>query len=368
MYSKIYSVIHHLIRWLIRHNALVFQLLAVFLWLIHCKHTAGLCVGSSYYIPPIVLRWVFWPLFLVNFFHAWPNSQSLPTLKRALIALLPLSVFHGVRILAYKPCIFHLSVAALIVTVTLVAARSLHSIRSRWIDLMLAAPFNESRENTFRKWLVLKNMRASLAWVIPIIMAIPALCTVFFYDKTVPKVITADMPAERYSKQYCIDICEFLKQAELLQAETWFAASLQDRLNILQLVANSAVSLLEAEPPRVEVMELEAVDDGYLLAEYVLPEKAIHLDYLCLMNMPDEAVRTLLHEARHSYQHQIIEWYEQNPDTLSPDLAQEAIAFRDSIQGYVSHKTATNYTDYLNQLIEQDAREFAEHKLSCYID
>lgn len=129
---------------------------------------------------------------------------------------------------------------------------------------------------------------------------------------------SADTPITNYST-----IENNLNTINLLQEDIWDILSLQERLNVLQTIANIEASYLGL-PHELNV--ISAVMDEETLGYYndQIHTVAFNIDFLRQGNSAD-ILETLTHEAFHAYEHRLVDLYEHATNELKdPRLLRNA--------------------------------------------
>lgn len=143
----------------------------------------------------------------------------------------------------------------------------------------------------------------------------------------------------------------------LLREDAWANLSVEERVNVLQVVAD--IEALHLGIPRVPVSADIVVDAGTL--GYFRPsEKRITLskDYLanCLGH---SALDSILHEMYHAYQHEVVEVYESlDEDAKKLALFNNAAQYSYEFANYSDG--STDFHAYYSQACELHANQFAE--------
>lgn len=150
-----------------------------------------------------------------------------------------------------------------------------------------------------------------------------------------------------------------------LQEEVWAGLSVQERLNVLQTVANIERSYLGI-PNELNVGAANLREE--LLGSYNDNMHEIVISMDSLLNDPVyEVLDTVCHEAYHSYQHRLIDVYN-DADAQTRNLRMfrrindYAEEFDDYQDGY------EDFCSYYSQECESDAREYAESAVYDYYE
>lgn len=157
-------------------------------------------------------------------------------------------------------------------------------------------------------------------------------------------------------------IANNLEMLSLLTGDRWTALSVEQKLDVLQVVANveqrylGLPTELTVGAANLTQMELPVVS-GYCEETH---EILVDLDSL-LNDTSWELVNSIAHEARHCYQYRLAEVY-QATQTDDQDLLlfREALApvFADELANYEDAKD--NFQAYYDQQLERDARDYAD--------
>lgn len=159
-------------------------------------------------------------------------------------------------------------------------------------------------------------------------------------------------------------LSEHAMELQSLQEETWAALTLQQKLDVLQMVANIEAQELGL-PQEVRV-------GGSVLEEDVLAQYAdrthtvkISLDHLETAG-PLDVLDSVLHECYHAYQHRLVDLYEAEKD---PAMLQLKV-FR-SVAQYAyefTHYEGEDDRAYYEQACETDARRYARQRTYDYLE
>jgi len=151
-------------------------------------------------------------------------------------------------------------------------------------------------------------------------------------------------------------IASNINTVRLLQEDEWMQLSMQERLDVLQVIANIEASYLGL-PHELNVFS--AVMDEKTGGYYVDDTHSIYINLEELSyGTAHEALDTLAHEAYHAYEHRLVELY----DDVSPQ--QQDLLLFNTIAEY--RYELSNYIDgdedlygYATQEIEMDCRRYA---------
>ena len=127
----------------------------------------------------------------------------------------------------------------------------------------------------------------------------------------------------------------------------WSRLLVHEKQEALQAI-ESHIAAFEGRNERI--VSIENMGEGYYGYYNHSDSAHIHVSPYALRT-PDEAIKTVLHEGRHAYQHDCIDHNEGFPQ---PILDQ----FRDGFDNYISPEE--NFKAYANNFTEIDAEDFAE--------
>lgn len=150
-----------------------------------------------------------------------------------------------------------------------------------------------------------------------------------------------------------------------LQSEKWETYNNQEKLDILQVICDyECKNNLGCDSPKVVAGHPE---HDAIYGSYSSQTKTIIINVEHLANDPAEDVLdTLLHEARHAYQHAAVNAF----NAIEEDLSEEAKAlscfktiesYRDNFENYISGNG--DYYSYYDQEVESDSRSWAEWRI-----
>lgn len=148
-----------------------------------------------------------------------------------------------------------------------------------------------------------------------------------------------------------------------LQAEEWCSLSTNEKLNVLQCVANIEAHYLGiSNELNVGASNLPE----YTLACYSDASHTIYLNLEHLENDPvDEVLNSCCHEAYHSYQHRLVDAYnEASEDVQKLRVYKNTVHYVDEFGAYVDGYE--DFCSYYSQQCEKDARTYAEDAVEDY--
>lgn len=154
-----------------------------------------------------------------------------------------------------------------------------------------------------------------------------------------------------------------LETISMLQDNKWSGITVQERLNILQVVANIEQESLGI-PNELNVGSAN-LNDG-VLGYYSDRSHEIIIDMDSLLdNQSWEALDTVCHEAYHSYQHRIVEVLNDVDETRKRlKLLRKANSYMNEFENYINGDE--DFCSYYHQDCETDARGYAEDAVKKY--
>ena len=207
-------------------------------------------------------------------------------------------------------------------------------------------------------------MRAALHRYVVIggalILAVPAAAAVFAYgmDGAMEKGSLHAVVQEGEENR----MLENLGAIRMLEDGRWDGLSVQEKIDILQIVADIETGHLNIVPVTVVNYHLE----GTVFGSYDHEQRQVQIDmdkhegYMSL-----EYVGTILHECRHAFQHDCVDSLDWNdPEILNGIYYAEARQWRYENEHYIL--SSQDRDAYYNQEIEKDARRYSEEGLPIY--
>ena len=176
-------------------------------------------------------------------------------------------------------------------------------------------------------------------------------------------VLNSSVAAEKGSGQRELQETD-QKALELLSPESWSALSLQEKLDVLQIVANTEARYLGVSN------ELNVVGsnlDEHTIASYDDGTHTIRVNMTSLETAsPSEMVVSICHEAYHSYEHRLADIYD-HLDEEDKKLMwyRKASEYADNSKDYV--RSNENVVGYYMQPLEADAREYSNQASLYYL-
>lgn len=144
-----------------------------------------------------------------------------------------------------------------------------------------------------------------------------------------------------------------------MKQETWDSLSFASRLEVLQAVENKAAMEVGRIPRTVRGAWLHDGPDSVELGAYDPSDNLIYINNSQLKpgskygKCADNLVETVLHEGRHSYQHQVVR------DEVKPSGEEEKKAWAENMKPDNYVQFTQNPRAYWEQPIEADARAYA---------
>jgi hypothetical protein len=160
-----------------------------------------------------------------------------------------------------------------------------------------------------------------------------------------------------------LNISNHIDSLTKLKAESWGNLNVQEKLDILQIAANIEQEYLGL--PHELNVGADSLEEG-LNGYYSDREHLIVVNMENLINKPgEELLDTVIHEARHAYQHRSIDAYDQVSDDLKNMLMFfNARLFKEEFADYADG--FKDFCAYYTQACESDARRYAENETEYY--
>ncbi len=148
-----------------------------------------------------------------------------------------------------------------------------------------------------------------------------------------------------------------------LEEETWETLSMQERLDVLQTVANIEKNYLKF--PWEVTVEAGCLEED-VLGKYISNERKIVISIDCLMSEPaSEMLKTICHECYHAHEHAAIDAWEQMDEE-----SQQLYAFwriREYKRDFENYADGSgDFLDYYMQQVERDSRDYSESAVDDY--
>lgn len=265
--------------------------------------------------------------------------------------LLPFEVY---SLLTYGPYFPALSLASLGAALALTAAYSL------WV---LLSPI---RRPDRRRAILLRRGAVSLMGG----RSILALCTTVVLAAVVGTalrggvLLVPDRRAQDGTQGQKDTISGHMEELCRLEEENWAALTVQERLDVLQTVANIERSYLGV-PHELSLGAGTLEEDVLGHYDFVTNQIVLSLDHLA-EDDADDVLDTVLHECYHAYQHNLVELYGQSPERYRE--LQIFTAARDYAEEMADYQDGDDFSAYYSQRCERDARNYAEAGVQDYYD
>lgn len=171
--------------------------------------------------------------------------------------------------------------------------------------------------------------------------------------------VEAEMGYENESQTISSNIDTVL----MLQDEKWSSLSLDDKLDVLQCVANIEAHYLGL-PNELDVGASNLPE--YTLACYSDVYHTININLEHLENdLAEEVLNSCCHEVYHSYQHRLVDAYNEAPKEVQQlQIYKNAAIYIEEFGNYEDGDE--NFCAYYSQQCEEDARSYAEDAVIYY--
>lgn len=151
----------------------------------------------------------------------------------------------------------------------------------------------------------------------------------------------------------------------LLQDEKWSELNVQDKLDVMQTVANIESHYLGL-PNELNVSVINFQENK--LGSYV---DRIHTIYISLPHLETASAREVLdtccHEAFHAYQHRLIDAYNSTDEKVKNlRIYNKTVVYLEEFDNYIFGEQ--DFHGYYGQLCETDARNYAKDAVKDYYD
>ena len=151
----------------------------------------------------------------------------------------------------------------------------------------------------------------------------------------------------------------------LLYEDTWKTLSAEEKLDVLQTVANIERRYLGL-PHELNVVTADLSED--LVGYYLDTSHEIMVDVNCLLyNSSYDLTKTVTHEAYHSLEHRMVDAYNEASDDLKKlMLFYSASVYKEEFEDYT--RGEDDFYEYYDQQCEADARRYASSAAWEYFD
>ena len=176
-------------------------------------------------------------------------------------------------------------------------------------------------------------------------------------------IIDAAVPATNMFASNEQTISNNMETVLKLQDAEWAKLNVQEKLDVLQTVANIEQRYLGI-PNELNVGAANLEED--LLSYYSDKTHEIIINLESLTKDPAwKLLQSVCHEAFHSYQHRIVDVYNQTEQDMKDlRLLRNASSYEEEFKHYISAED--DIAGYYNQKCEKDAREYAEQAVTDY--
>lgn len=220
--------------------------------------------------------------------------------------------------------------------------------------------FRKIKSRRKRKRILKRRMLRAMVGV-KNIMYIGMLCMLVFVGITPytgKTLVNASVePASKKSNAENWTIANHIEELAKLHDDTWKTLSVEEKLDVLQIVANIARTQLKI----ANELNVGAADlTGTVLGYYSDPvhEIVIRTDVL-LEKSSYEAVHIICHEANHSLEYRLVDAYNAvNEDLKNLSIFDSAVSYKDEFANYKENEK--NYFTYATMECEMDSEIYAE--------
>ena len=175
---------------------------------------------------------------------------------------------------------------------------------------------------------------------------------------------TANIKSATSDIRWKINIDDHTEMLEKLNYKTWNSLSNEDKLTVLQAVADiERIYLGIPHELNVQAEEPErlSIQGSYLEKTHTISVSTISLR----QDAPIELVNTICHESYHAYQYCLVRMYEECPEDLQHlKVYSKVKQYRYEFDHYISGEE--DYKAYYSQLCEEDARKYAQNTDDLY--
>ena len=167
---------------------------------------------------------------------------------------------------------------------------------------------------------------------------------------------------DKQALYYNIELCQRLEE------QAWDTLDLQEKTELLQAISDyECIFILGCEPVRLQIGDTHRKN---VLGEYHHATRCITIDEEHVRSDGvTDVLDTLLHETRHVYQNNLVDMYQSLGGQLKEEYV-NLLPFRQA-QEYSLEFDAychgeDDFTQYYNQEVERDSREWADKRLREY--
>lgn len=307
------------------------------------------CIHGMTYTQSYLLLWAMTVVFAVLGFFVF--LRNMPTGIAILSSLtLPLGIYTVITYFkSFKSAVLIAALITLLLTASYIIFIIVRRIRVTGHPLTL-------KKRHIRKFLTAFQLLSTVSLLV--IMLIPALNVLLYND-----VRHASVPAIKGTDSREQTISANIDTILLLQDDEWKGLTTQQKLDVLQTVANIEAHYLGL-PNELNVSAV-VFDDG-IHGAYIDSTRRICVNIECLENDTGfELLSTCCHEAFHSYQHRLVDAYNTaDNDYKALRIYHEAISYEQEFSDY--NDGSTDYISYFGQKCEIDARNYAQDAVFDY--
>lgn len=221
-------------------------------------------------------------------------------------------------------------------------------------------------KNRWRYKLILKRRmkRALISFQTVVAIGMAVIMVTFginmFWGSTIMRAAPANVTM---SISYAQNVSDNMDTVLKLKEEIWTGLSVQERLDVLQVIAQIERSYLGISS---ELIVGVANLDENILGYYNDGTHEIVINLESLLNDEVyEVLDTLCHEVYHSYQHRLADVYNSaDANTQNLKLFKDLSSYVEELNDYKSG--IEDYYTYYTQEIESDAREYAKYSVYDY--
>lgn len=159
-------------------------------------------------------------------------------------------------------------------------------------------------------------------------------------------------------------LSESAETIALLDENIWTSLTVQEKAGTLQVIANLERSNLGVSNELNVCVANMKKEDIWAYYDDAKHEIIIDMDIL-LNRSAEDSLRCLVHEAFHSFEHRIVDLYEET-DSSNKNLwiFRKANIYAEEFENYNNGEKA--YSDYYELQCEIDARDYAEKRIEFY--
>lgn len=309
-------------------------------------------VPNCSYEQSILILWLLFASFIILGF-LFTASTHRNTVNLIITLLVPYEVYTTISLgRFFLPGIYCSFVIGAVLSILL----------SLWV---LVAPIKQA---TNRKKVVLRRLyqtAVNTRVVIPTCMSsILIFCTITQLNGGIPVAMNTSPSIDKSVESDTI--ANHIETLCLLQAETWAGLSSEDKLSVIQVVANIErryLGIFDALFVKTDVLE-----EG-TIATYEDASNRITIDIGHLEeDSPEEILNSVAHECYHAYQHVLVDLYlDSSEEYRSLQVFNTAREYLDEYSDYADGgSTEQEFMEYYFQTVEITARAYADAAVDEY--